>query len=268
MKYIHGAAWLILTVGLLSSAGVMGKGPSTSDSLVPERLVSLDMCMDWLVAYHLKPERVAAFSPLWRRHPLPGEHRRWPTHNGSLEQIYQLQPDLVLAGQYNALLLRKRLASLGIRVEEITLPVDLAGVESYERAVLKLLGLPAGRAAPAPIQADPPENAPRLLLLGANGIGTGLATFENQLIEQAGWRNYLESDGYINLDLEEIARRPPDAIAWSAPASPALANRLKDHPVLKKAVPAEDWLDIDYWRWQCPGPWMWQLVEQLKQWHD
>lgn len=258
----------MLLTGLLSLAGAMISASEAYAKDAPERLVSLDMCMDWLVAYHASPDIVAAFSPLWRNHPLPGEKRNWPVHDGSLEQVYRIQPDLVLVGQYNALMLRERLMSLGIRVEKINLPVDLAGVEGYERKILGLLGLPQGLAAPAPPAEPLSDNAPRLLLLGANGIGTGRGTFENQLIERAGWQNYLDANGYINVDLEKIVRHPPDAIAWSAPASPALANRLKDHPVLHQAVPSENWLEIEYWRWQCPGPWMWQLVEQLKQWHD
>jgi iron complex transport system substrate-binding protein len=268
VRYFRRVFWLALLVGLLNPAGVLGKVLETHDSVVPERLVSLDMCMDWLIAYHAKPEQVIALSPFWLRYPLPKERRQWPTHNGSLEDVYELQPDLVLAGQYNALLLRERLLALGVRVEEISLPVNLEDVEQYERQILQLLGLPGDRAESAPPPIDLPENAPRLLLLGANGIGTGLGTFESQLIARAGWRNYLGSEGYINLDLEKIAQDPPDAIAWSAPASPALANRFKEHLVLRNAVPPENWLDVDYWRWQCPGPWMWQLLEQLKQWHD
>jgi iron complex transport system substrate-binding protein len=270
MHLSRGFISLVMTIGLLSPIVSMAMPPTlvAYEPVMPKRLLSLDMCMDWLVSYHIGPEHVVALSPLWLRYPRPGEHRDWQTHNGSLEQIYKMQPDLVLAGQYNALLLRKRLSALGIKVAVIDLPVSLSEVEQYERRVLTLLGLPVDRATPAPLATALPENAPQLLLLGANGIGTGLGTFENQLIELAGWRNYLESQGYVNLDLEEIARRPPDAIAWSAPASPALANRFKSHPVLQSVVPQEKWLDVDYWRWQCPGPWMWELVEQLKQWHD
>src|SRR5690606_16645276 len=153
----------------------------------PRRIVSLDMCMDWLLAYHLKPGRDAVFSPLYRQYPLPVTQNSWPTHDGSLERIYQLKPDLVLAGQYNALLLRRRLQELGVRVATVDLPLTFAGVEQYERQVLALLGLPETLATPAPQPVAPPADAPRLLLLGANGVGTGRGTFEDQLIRQAGW---------------------------------------------------------------------------------
>jgi len=234
----------------------------------PRRIVSLDMCMDWLLAYHLKPGRDAVFSPLYRQYPLPVTQNSWPTHDGSLERIYQLKPDLVLAGQYNALLLRRRLQELGVRVATVDLPLTFAGVEQYERQVLALLGLPETLATPAPQPVAPPADAPRLLLLGANGVGTGRGTFEDQLIRQAGWQNYLRHEGYAWLDLEAVVMDPPDAIVWSAPDSRALANRFAEHPALKKSIPENKWLETDYWRWECPGPWMWQLVEQLKQWKD
>jgi iron complex transport system substrate-binding protein len=103
-------------------------------------------------------------------------------------------------------------------------------------------------------------------LLGSNGIGTGRDTFENEIINQAGWQNYLTAKGYIQLDLEQIASNPPDAILWSAPAKPALANRFAENPILKQRMLNAGELQSNYWRWQCPGPWSWALIEQLKQW--
>jgi iron complex transport system substrate-binding protein len=30
-------------------------------------------------------------------------------------------------------------------------------------------------------------------------------------------------------------------------------------------LPSErQWLSTDYWRWQCPGPWTWGLIDQLR----
>ncbi len=245
---------------------VMGALPAAAST--PGRIVSLDMCMDWLLAYHLAPGRDVVFSPLYRQYPLPVARTGWPTHDGSLEQIYQLKPDLVLAGQYNAFMLRRRLRELGVRVAVVDLPQTFADVEQYERQVLALLELPETLATPAPPPVAPPADAPRLLLLGANGVGTGRGTFEDQLIRQAGWQNYLRHEGYAALDLEAVVMDPPDAIVWSAPDSRALANRFAEHPALKKSIPAHKWVETDSWRWECPGPWTWQLVEQLKQWKD
>ncbi len=249
----------VLTLGLLA-----GGASAATVSGSPERVVSLDLCMDWLLAVHARPNQVAALSPVHQHYRLPFAIPDWPVHDGTLEQIYRLQPDLVLVGEYNALLLRKRLLALGQPVAEIALPTSLADIEAYEQRVLTLLGRSPELARTAPEAEQPASDAPRLLLLGANGIGTGAGTFEDQILRQAGWRNYLQARGYIALDLERLVADPPDAILWAAPASPSLASRFAEHPALRKIVVSKHWLTTDYWRWQCPGPWTWDLIEQLK----
>ncbi|MGV3741934.1 MAG: ABC transporter substrate-binding protein [Burkholderiaceae bacterium] len=234
-----------------------------------ERIVSLDLCTDWLLMHYaqhspsIKP-RVAALSPLTQQQADQWNASAWPSHDGSLEQVLQFQPDLIITGEFNALLLRKRLTSLGERVEMLPLPTHLVDIDSYEKRLLSLLGLPESLA-DAPVAPITDVKQKRLLLLGANGIGTGRGTLEDEILRRAGWANYVQADGYVRLDLERIAADPPDAILWAAPASPALANRFAEHPVLKRAVPASRWLRTDTWRWQCPGPWTWQLVRELHQ---
>ena len=235
---------------------------------LPQRVVSLDLCMDWALAYYAEPARVAALSPMVQRYPVGWIDRHWPNHDGTLEQVVQLQPDLVLVGEYSAFLLRERLRSLGYRVETLPLPTNLEQVVTYEQQLLVLMGEDPDKVQPAPPQRTPKADAKRLLLLGANGIGTGRDTFEHQIIEQAGWRNYLSASGHVALDLEQIASDPPDAILFAAPEHQALANRFAAHPVLRRSIPENGWLTTDYWRWQCPGPWTWDLIRQLNQWLD
>lgn len=229
----------------------------------PQRIVSLDLCMDWMLAHHADPDRVASLSSMHLRYPVDWITRPWPHHDGTLEQIVRLQPDLVLAGEYSALLLRERLRTLGYRVEVMPLPTTLNQVEAYEQQLLTLIGGDPQQALPAPAPSSPAADAKRLLLLDANAIGTGRGTFEHQILEQAGWRNYLQGAGLVQLDLEQIASDPPDAILFAAPRHQALANRFAEHPVLRRSVPADNWLSSDYWRWQCPGPWTWDLIRQL-----
>lgn len=231
-------------------------------------MLSLDLCSDWLLARYADRDKVLALSPLIQQYPVEWVGQDWPTHNGSLEQILELKPDLVIAGEYNAMLLRQRLQALDIRVEVLPLPKSLSEVKAYEEHFLSLMGLPQSLATQESKAVQALAKPPRLLLLGANGIGTGRTTFEHGVIEHAGWDNYLQADGYVSLDLEQLIADPPDAILWSAPHSAALANQFAEHPVLKRAVPAERWLTTDYWSWQCPGPWTWELVSQLKQWQE
>ncbi len=229
-----------------------------------EKIVSLDLCTDWMLARHAERSQVAALSPRHRQFPVDWLDNSWPVHDGTVEQIVELNPDLVITGQYNALQLRNRLKALGFRVEILPLPTNLDAVRAYEKQFLSLLGKPASPIHHPPLPVNSAVPPKRLLLLGANGIGTGRGTLENGVVERAGWSNYLRDNGYLRLDLESIVSDPPDAILWTAPASKALANRFAEHPVLRQAVPAERWLSTEYWRWQCPGPWTWELVGQLQ----
>lgn len=245
--------------------------PPTGAAAPAGRIVSLDLCTDWMLAHHVTPARVAALSPLHRQFPVAWLGAGWPVHDGTLEQVLQFKPDLVITGEYNALLLRRRLQALRVRVEVLPLPRSLADIRAYEERMLRLLDLPPelASAAPSTAAADGKSRPrPRLLLLGANGIGTGRGTFEDGILEYAGWTNYLNEAGYPRLDLERVVLDPPDAILWAAPGSRALANRFAEHPVLKRAVAADRWLITDYWRWQCPGPWTWELTAELRQWLD
>lgn len=230
----------------------------------PQRVVSLDLCTDWLLGRYAPRGQVAALSPLSRQWLVEDLDDSWPAHDGTLEHILQLKPDLVVAGQFNAPQLRSRLQSLGVRVEVLPLPAHLDEIAGYERRLLDLLGLPADGVEDEPVPPAPSTSSRRLLLLGANGIGTGRGTLEDDILRRAGWSNYLRDAGYLALDLERLVADPPDAILWAAPGSPALANRFAAHPALRRAPPAPRWLATDTWRWQCPGPWTWGLVRQLR----
>jgi len=188
-----------------------------------------------------------------------------PVHDGSLEQILELEPKLLITGEYNAVLLRKRLQQLGKTVEVLPLPDSISTIQNYQRAFLSIIQAEVKIDTHA-FQTQFPSKQKSLLLLGANGIGTGKNTLENDLLIKAGWDNYIEHDGYINLDLEAVVANPPDAIYWSAPASNSLANLFAGHPAIR-SITNDARLSADaHWRWQCPGPWSLDLIKSLSAW--
>ena len=232
-----------------------------------KRVLSLDLCTDWMLVKYAQRSQILALSPLIHQYPVEWVGQSWPTHDGSLEQILELKPDLVITGEYNALILRERLKELGVRVAVLALPKTLSEINDYERHFLSLIGEPTTRASTPPLNKNNRSTKqPTLLLLGANGIGTGTHTFEDGILQRTGWQNYLTQAGYVSLDLEQLATNPPNAVLWSAPRDVALANLFAEHPVLQRAVPKDHWLSTEYWYWQCPGPWTWQLIDQLQGW--
>jgi iron complex transport system substrate-binding protein len=251
--------------GFIALLALLAAPVAFSQATAPQRIVSLDLCTDWLLTLHVERGRVAALSPMQRVsqpfHPAPWMKRSWPSHDGSPESIALYKPDLILTGQYAATLLRDQLRRLGFRVEVLPLASTLEEVRDYERQFLAYVGLPPERAADVP--PERPPGSKRLLLLGANAIGTGRGTFEDALMARSGWCNYLTDTGLVRLDLEQIARDPPDAVLWAAPSGTALANAFAEHPVWRAATPPPLRLDTDYWRWQCPGPWSWELIREL-----
>jgi iron complex transport system substrate-binding protein len=249
--------WLLTSLVWCASACAVA-GP-------PKHIVSLDLCSDWLLAYYAQAGQRITLSPLLQRYPLPFASAQHATHDGSLEQIMALKPDVVLVGAFNALMLRKRLESLGVQVVSTPLPQTIQDLEQLNRTVQTVLQIPH-----EPIahhnKSRPALTRPhgRLLLLGANGYGVGRNTLEHSLIVQAGWDNAIEQNGHVRLDMEALVTHPPDAVLASTFRHPAMANAFAQHPVLQRAIPAQRWIKTDDWRWQCPGPWMWNVVEQLQ----
>jgi len=234
-----------------------------------KRIVSLDLCSDWMLASYADRSQVTALSPLLNNYQVDWVKGEWPTHDGSLEQILALEPDVVVTGEYNARVLRERLMELGVQVEVFSLPQSLSSLRDYILQFLSLVGNKT-KVPGLPDLIDNNSNAPRLLLLGANGIGTGTETLEHEVLLRAGWRNYLTSTGYGKLDLEQLIIDPPDAVSWSAPTSAALANMFIEHPALKKVMRDKSSHNMAFGNWQCAGPWTWQQIQQLtalrKQW--
>ena len=62
-----------------------------------------------------------------------------------------------------------------------------------------------------------PSRHQQLLILGANGIAAGKGTLENDILEKAGWSNYVKTEGFVSLDLEMLVADPPDAMLQSKP---------------------------------------------------
>ena len=232
----------------------------------PQRVVSLDLCSDWLLAHYAAPEQIIALSPLSASYVGPIDTSVYAVHDGSLEHVISLSPDLIVVGQYNAWLLRERLATLGYPVKILPLPQTLDAIDEQNRTLLDWVA-PGETNQTVPLEHSPSMKNLTLLKLGSNGIATGINTFEDQLLRQAGFDNYARHDGYRAVDLEQIAANPPQRLLIAAPQSPALANQVFNHPIWQQLLHRDAIYTSDDWRWQCPGPWTFELIEELKAWH-
>jgi iron complex transport system substrate-binding protein len=254
----------LLTITILLGLALL---PAGARAGLVKGIVSLDLCTDWMLLKFADPSQVRAYSPLLYKY-----HADWvplglPVHDGSLEHILQLEPELLISGEYNAILLRKRLQQLGRQVEVLPLPTTLDSIREYQAEFLRLINASEGSAA-VDWDRTYPSRHQSLLLLGANGIGTGTNTLEDDLLRKAGWVNYIEANGYVSLQMERIVADPPDAIYSSAPLSNSLANLFIRHPAIQSLMSANETPRGENWRWQCPGPWSLDLIQELSQWKD
>ena len=230
-------------------------------------IISLDLCTDWMLLKYADPSQVRAYSPLLYRYQADWVPDGLPIHDGSLEHILQLEAGLLISGEFNAILLRKRLHQLGREVEVLSLPTTLDGIRQYQAEFLALIDKSEVSAAAEWGKVYPPRHK-SLLLLGANGIGTGSNTLEDDLLRRAGWNNYIEASGYVSLEMERIVAYPPDAIYPSAPLSNSLANLFVLHPAIQSLMSAGETRRGENWRWQCPGPWSLELIQELSLWKN
>ncbi len=251
----------ILIAVLLLTLSVQGRAKDNT------KIVSLDLCTDWMLLKYASHSQNITYSPLLYRYKVDWVADKLPVHDGSLEQILELQPDLILTGEFNATLLTRRLRQLGLNTEVMLLPLTLQSIIDYTDNFKSLVKTNQS----LDIQLVIPEfesSEDKLLLLGANGIGTGMGTLENDIIAKSGWSNYIDAAGFVSLNLEKLVIDPPDAVLWSKPVSNSLANNFARHRVLKELITHRNINMADSWRWQCPGPWTFELITELAAWKN
>lgn len=230
----------------------------------PERIVSLDLCSDWMLLRYASASQQVIYSPLLYRYPLEWIPSGLPIHDGSLEQVLLHNPDLVIAGEFNATQLSRRLQQLGSKVVVMPLPLSLPSTLQYIEQFTAQINEPV--TTESFLLQEYSKHGQKLLLLGANGIAAGLNTLENDILQQAGWSNYLQHSGFVSMDLEQLVANPPDAMVYSKPLSNSLANLFASHPALARITTQQNAMLAEAWRWQCPGPWTFDLVKELAQW--
>src|SRR5690606_7547442 len=115
----------------------------------PQRVVSLNMCLDPLLLQLLPPERLVSLTYLSGQSQLSAisdqlrelvQARGLLLNHGLAEELVPLAPDLILAGEFGATDAVALLQQQGYRVEKLGLPQGLADIASHLRQLGSLLG--------------------------------------------------------------------------------------------------------------------------------
>ncbi|NQD38572.1 ABC transporter substrate-binding protein [Permianibacter sp. IMCC34836] len=252
MKRLALVAVIFLSLCPLVQADDARRAPTQTRAVTdaPKRVVSMSLCLDELLIALAEPAQIAAVSSLARD---PRYSSVWQTaqqltaHGGSAEQIASLQPDLILAADYERGKAVQVLRQLGFPVLAIDSPTRLADVPTMVRTVAAALGRPdQANQQLAALQNKLAEvhtrvaTLPRLLALSyaPNGYTAGTGSIKNELLHLAGFdtvADRLQWPYDRELGIEQLLHLQPDVIFLEEQrgGQQSLAQQLLRHPALQ-----------------------------------
>jgi iron complex transport system substrate-binding protein len=249
----------------------------TAGDAPPRRVVSMNLCTDQLAMMLAAPGQLVSVSNLAtdeRGSALAAEARAYPPNRGLAEEIYLMQPDLVLAGAFTARATVSMLERLGVRVESFPPAYGLDDVPAQMLRMGDLLGRRAEaeamvaryRADLAAFRADVARN-PRAALYSANGYTQGDESLSGQILLAAGFTNVAAEAGYSDggfLPLELLVMLTPEAIVTDRPYPAASrAEEVMTHPALLASQDARAQGTLSDRDWVCGTPFVLRAVAEM-----
>lgn len=250
-------------------------------------IISTNLCIDWLILDSLNnnnkllKNNIFILSPLIKKPENQGNYFQWKniinqlnSHNGTLENIIQniqSQPHIILTGEYDNPLLKKRLQRLNFNIFTLKLPQKISQIANYQAEFEKIIGIKNNNNNYQNLQKFNYKNSNKktLLLLGASEIALANQTIENDILNYTKyWKNYLPENikGYVAVNKEVLIKNPPDKIIFLQANFNNKHNSLATnffHENFYKNFSSKQNSNINNWRWQCPGKWSFDLIEML-----
>lgn len=271
-----------LTASIMATATPRGAASDgtrgqTASGAAPGRVVSINLCTDQLAMLIAAPGQLHSVSHLAadpRGSAMVQQARRLVLNRGLAEEIYLMDPDLVVAGQFTHRATVEMLQRLGIPVAIFAPASSLADV----RTLLVEMGTALGQdARAAALVADydrrlaAVRNAtterPGAALYSANGYTSGDETLAGEILIAAGFKNAAVEAGFSSggfLPLEILALLDPEVlITGRRYPGASRSEEILDHPVVKTlegerasgSIPDQDWV--------CGTPFVLRAIEEL-----
>jgi len=255
--------------------------PSASQtSAKPQRIVSLNVCVDQLLLLMAERRRIAAltqFSTDPDFSNLSAAARGLRQTHGRAEEILPLAPDLVIGGEYTTTDTLTLLRRLGLRVEVMKLANSLADVRANMLWVGRLVGegekaaamvLAFDRRVAAVAAKIPPGRRPVVAFYNTSGYTAAPGTLADDAIRAAGFDNLaaklkLGSDG--RLHLEWLATHRVDAllVVDTEGTSSSRAVETVSHPAIRRLAADRPFAAIPGRLWVCETPFVAEAIERL-----
>lgn len=264
----------------------------------PQRIVSLNLCVDQILIDLVPKDRIAALSFLAADKSMSAIADRTAQYHrvrGDAEDVLAYDPDLVFAGAYSTPATRRMLEQLGKRVVVVRQPTSISGVRDVIRQLAAQVGEPArgdvlinafdsqiaearAKAGLAPLPPGQKQNdvdlgqSPTALAIEVNNIVSQHGTLLNDAMRVAGLRN---SSGDLatglqgRVDLETLVLNPPDVMVFAnAPTDfrTVLADNLR-HPVLQKIEADRPSVSLPMWTTLCGTQYVAEAVSRLADVH-
>ncbi|MCH9766138.1 MAG: ABC transporter substrate-binding protein [Alphaproteobacteria bacterium] len=259
----------------------MGSASAAAEA-PPQRIVSLNLCVDQILIDLVAPERIAALSFLATDATMSAVAHRAHAYKrvrGAAEDVLVLDPDLVFAGRYSTPATRNLLRRLGKRVVVVDQPATLDGI----RRLIRLLATAVGaaergeamiaafdrrlaHAVDAKNRRD--EHQPTAMALEVNSIVSLPGSLLDDVLQFVGLKNMAATLGHSRggrVALETLVLTPPDVLVLAnAPEDfrTVLADNLR-HPVLKTLQSSRPHVALPMWSTLCGTPYVATAVERL-----
>ena len=274
MRICHLIA-LCLSLGL--SLAFIG-GAAVADP-APRRVVSINLCTDQLAMMLAAPGQLVSVSGLAadpHSSAMAEAARAYPVNHGRAEEVYLLDPDLVLAGAYTARATVEMLRGVGIEVVQFAPASSLADTRDRLAQMARVLGeeargdaLIADFDARLAVLSDTGGARPRAALYHPNGYTLGGGTLSDDILQAAGFRNLAREIGITGggtVPVETLVMAAPDLLISGTPLPGASRSEaVLEHPALEVLRAARAGLRITSPSWICGTPHALDAVDRLVQ---
>ncbi len=274
----------IAVCGVLLCVIALPASGSESASVVPQRVVSLNLCTDELLLLLADPEQIHSMTWLVKDPMLSwfaAEAKAYPANRGLAEEILLAEPDLVLTGMFTAPATVALLKQFGVPLLQLPMATNYATIVEQIRTVARALGqrergeqvitqMRARLAQLPPVPRLPNDAAPlTAALFQPNGLTATADTLVHAALEQAGLRNLAEIrqlPNFARLPLETLLYDQPDLLVLNdyLEKKPSLAQQVMRHPALQRSFVAARKVVVPAQAWSCGTPNYVRAVEILR----
>lgn len=267
--------WSARFVGFALAASIAGASPTLADT--PRKVISMNLCTDQLAMMLAGPEQLHSVSYIAldpRASAMVQDAQGFVINHGLAEEIYLMQPDLVIAGAFSTRATVAMLRRLKIPVVVFDPAYSLSDVrdrilqmgdvlQRQDAAQDMVAEFDARLANLQTVTTDQPS----AVLYYANGYTSGDQSLAGQILVTAGFSNAAAERGYssgMKIPLEVLAITDPETVITSQPYPGASRSEdVLSHPVvqiLRETRAAASITDHD---WICGTPHVLRAIDGL-----